>query len=71
MNENTIKDHWKLLRIKLKTRWVKLTDDDLQVPPDASPDYLAGKLQEHYGIANAEARRQLDDFYAGNNFRQN
>lgn len=65
MSENTIKDQWKLLRAKLKARWVKLTDDDLQAPPDGSTDYLAGKLQEHYGIANTEARRQLADFYAG------
>lgn len=71
MNEHTIKGQWDQLRAKLKARWVKLTDDDLQAPPDGSADYLAGKLQEHYGIANGEARRQVDDFYAGSNFGAN
>lgn len=67
MNETTIKVKWKQLRAKLKTRWVKLTDDDLQVPLDGNRDYLASKLQEHYGIATDEARQQVDDFYAASN----
>lgn len=67
MNENTIKVNWKQLRAKLKTRWVKLTDDDLQVPLDGNRDYLASRLREHYGIAIDEARWQVDDFYAASN----
>jgi len=41
-----------------------LTDDDLDVA-DGNADYLAGRLQERYGIAKDEARQQLRDFERG------
>ncbi|HJR12643.1 MAG TPA: CsbD family protein [Rhodanobacteraceae bacterium] len=61
MDEDRIKGQWKQLRGKLKTRWGKLTDDDLDVA-EGNADYLAGRLQERYGIAKDEARQQLRDF---------
>jgi len=64
MDEDRIKGQWKQLRGKLKTRWGKLTDDDLDVA-DGNADYLAGRLQERYGIAKHEARQQLRDFERG------
>jgi len=64
MDEDRIKGQWKQLRGKLKTRWGKLTDDDLDVA-DGNADYLAGRLQERYGIAKDEARQQLRDFERG------
>lgn len=64
MNEDKIEGQWKQLRGKLKTRWGKLTDDDLDVA-EGNTDYLAGKLQERYGIARDEAREQLRDFERG------
>lgn len=63
MNEDTIKGQWKQLRGTLKSRWGKLTDDDLQAA-SGSTEYLAGKLQERYGIARDEAERQIRDFDA-------
>jgi len=63
MNEDTIKGQWKQLRGTLKSRWGKLTDDDLQTA-SGSTEYLAGKLQERYGIARDEAERQIRDFDA-------
>jgi uncharacterized protein YjbJ (UPF0337 family) len=61
MNEDKIKGQWKQLAGKLKTKWGKLTDDDLQVA-DGNAEYLAGKIQERYGIARDEAERQIRDF---------
>lgn len=61
MNEDKVKGQWKQLRGKVKARWGKLTDDDLDVA-DGNADYLTGRLQERYGIARDEARKQLREF---------
>ena len=61
MNEDRIKGQWRQLNGKLKSRWGKLTDDDLQVA-DGNAEYLAGKLQERYGIARDEAAKQVREF---------
>ena len=61
MNEDRIKGQWKQLKGKLKTQWGKLTDDDLDVAK-GNAQYLAGKVQERYGIAQDEAQRQIDAF---------
>lgn len=61
MNEDKIQGQWKQLKGKLKTRWGKLTDDDL-TEASGSTDYLAGKLQERYGIARDEAKNQIREF---------
>jgi uncharacterized protein YjbJ (UPF0337 family) len=45
--------------------WGKLTDNELTTI-DGNADLLAGKIRERYGIAEEEARRQLDDFLAEN-----
>lgn len=62
MNEDKIKGQWKQLTGKLKSHWGKLTDDDLKVA-EGNSDYLAGKLQERYGIAKDEAEKQIREFH--------
>jgi uncharacterized protein YjbJ (UPF0337 family) len=64
MNEDRIKGQWRQLNGKLKSRWGKLTDDDLKVA-DGNAEYLAGKLQERYGIAKDEAEKQVREFERG------
>lgn len=61
MNEDRVKGQWKQLTGKLKAQWGKLTDDDLTVA-EGNSEYLAGKLQERYGIARDEAKRQVEEF---------
>ncbi|MBN3725697.1 CsbD family protein [Burkholderia sp. Ac-20379] len=61
MNEDKIKGQWKQLAGKLKAKWGKLTDDDLKVL-DGNREYLAGRIQERYGIARDEVDKQLHDF---------
>ncbi|SFW75726.1 MULTISPECIES: CsbD family protein [Luteibacter] len=61
MNEDTLKGKWKQLEGKIKEQWGKLTDDDFKVA-EGNSEYLAGKVQERYGVARDEAERQVKDF---------
>jgi uncharacterized protein YjbJ (UPF0337 family) len=61
MNDDKIKGQWKQLAGKLKARWGKLTDDDLEVA-EGNSEYLAGKIQERYGVARDEAQKQIKEF---------
>jgi uncharacterized protein YjbJ (UPF0337 family) len=61
MNDDRIKGQWKQLAGKLKAKWGKLTDDDLKIA-EGNSEYLAGRIQERYGVAKDEAKRQIDEF---------
>jgi uncharacterized protein YjbJ (UPF0337 family) len=61
MNDDKIKGQWKQLAGKAKAQWGKLTDDDLKVA-EGNSEYLAGKIQERYGIQRDEANKQVKDF---------
>lgn len=61
MNEDRIKGKWKQLTGTIKEKWGKLTDDDLQVL-EGNSEYLAGRIQERYGIAKDEAERQVREY---------
>jgi len=61
MNSDRIEGNWKQLKGKVKEKWGKLTDSDLDVI-DGRREQLLGKLQERYGIAREEADRQLKEF---------
>ena len=61
MNEDRIKGKWKQLTGTIKEKWGKLTDDDLQVL-EGNSEYLAGRIQERYGVAKDEAERQVRDY---------
>jgi uncharacterized protein YjbJ (UPF0337 family) len=59
MNEDTLKGQWTQLKGRVREKWGKLTNDDLdQIQGRA--EQLVGKIQERYGIARDEARRQVD-----------
>ena len=61
MNSDRMEGNWKELKGKVKEKWGKLTDSDLDVI-DGRRDQLVGKLQERYGIAREEAEKQLKEF---------
>jgi uncharacterized protein YjbJ (UPF0337 family) len=61
MNEDRLEGQWKQLTGKIKAQWNRLTDDDLG-EAEGNAEYLAGKVQERYGIARDEAERQVRDF---------
>ncbi len=62
MNSDIFEGKWKQLKGQVKTRWGKLTDDDLDVVEGHST-YLAGKLQEHYGITKEKAEEEIAEFH--------
>jgi len=61
MNEDRMEGKWKQMKGALKSRWGKLTDDDLDVI-EGQKDQLVGKVQERYGIAKDEAQKQVDEW---------
>jgi uncharacterized protein YjbJ (UPF0337 family) len=69
MNEDRIRGNWWQFKGKVKEKWGKLTDDDLEVIEGRS-EQLIGKLQERYGIAKEEAEKQFKEFLRANDAQQ-
>ena len=61
MDENILKGQWTQLKGRVREKWGKLTDDDLDQIQGRS-EQLVGKIQERYGVARDEARRQFDSW---------
>lgn len=61
MNTDIIKGKWKQLTGRIKQQWGDLTDNDLTVA-EGDREYLAGKVQERYGITRDAAVQQVRDF---------
>lgn len=61
MNTDRLEGNWMQLKGKIKERWGKLTDDDLDVI-NGRRDQLIGRIQERYGIARDEAENQYRKF---------
>jgi uncharacterized protein YjbJ (UPF0337 family) len=51
------------LKGKLRSKWGKLTDDDLQLIK-GKRDLLAGKLRERYSYAKDQVDRDIDEWLA-------
>ncbi len=64
MNWDQVKGQMKQVGGALKTKWAKLTDDDLTLL-DGKKDVFLGKLQERAGMKKEEAEKALDDFLKG------
>jgi uncharacterized protein YjbJ (UPF0337 family) len=62
MNEDRIAGQWKQLAGRIKEKWGKLTEDDLK-RAEGTSEYLAGKIQERYGIARDVADKQVREFH--------
>ena len=56
-----IKEEWSDLGGKLRRRWRKLKWQDV-LRPDGDAGYLAGLLQERYGVDRKEALLQVFEF---------
>jgi uncharacterized protein YjbJ (UPF0337 family) len=61
MNSDQLSGKWKQVTGKVKEKWGKLTDSDLNVI-EGRQDQLIGKVQERYGIAKEEAQKQVHAF---------
>jgi uncharacterized protein YjbJ (UPF0337 family) len=61
MNWDQIEGQWKQFTGSARVRWGKLTDDDWQTIA-GKKEQLVGRIQERYGIAQAEAESQADEW---------
>jgi uncharacterized protein YjbJ (UPF0337 family) len=61
MNWDQVEGKWKQYKGKVKEKWGRLTDDDLDVI-SGKRQQLVGKIQERYGTAKEATERQADEF---------
>lgn len=61
MNRDIIEGHWNEFKGRIRERWGKLTDDDLDVI-DGQEEQLIGLLQQRYGLAKDAARKAVREF---------
>jgi len=64
MNWDQIVGNWREAKGKLRSKWAKLTDDDLEAI-GGKKDVLVGRLQQRYGHKKEEAEREIDSFLEG------
>ena len=63
MNWDQIAGQWKQIKGKAKMKWGKLTDDDLAAI-NGQRDQLEGRLQQRYGYAKDQARKDVDTWFS-------
>ena len=61
MNWDQIAGQWKQIKGKAKTKWGKLTDDEIDVI-EGKRDQLVGKIQQRYGIDKDKAEKEVDEW---------
>jgi uncharacterized protein YjbJ (UPF0337 family) len=61
MNEDQMKGEWTQLKGRIRERWGKLTDDDLDVIA-GKREQLVGVLQKRYGTAKEDLEKQVEEF---------
>jgi uncharacterized protein YjbJ (UPF0337 family) len=61
MNTLEIKGDWNITKGKLKQKWAKLTNDDLQYV-DGKHDELLGRIQERTGETREAIEKVIKEF---------
>ena len=61
MSWDRVEGQWKQRRGKVVHHWGKMMNDELAAIAGKHEE-LVGRLQEKYGIAKEEAKRQVDEF---------
>jgi uncharacterized protein YjbJ (UPF0337 family) len=61
MDANVFQGQWQQLKGNLRSKWGKLTDDDMEQIA-GNKDKLVGALQERYGYMWDEAQRMVDRY---------
>ncbi|MFZ0262007.1 MAG: CsbD family protein [Pseudolabrys sp.] len=59
MDWNRVEGNWKQFKRQIKEKWGNLTDDDLDRVA-GQRDQLEGVIQERYGIAKDQVRKDID-----------
>ncbi len=58
MNSEQMKGEWNVIKGKVREKWGKLTDDDLDVIA-GKRDQLVGTLQKRYGLAKEKVEEEV------------
>ena len=61
MNWDQIEGRWREFRGTVRSKWGKLTDDDLDTIGGKREVFL-GRLQQRYGMQRDQAERELDSW---------
>ncbi len=61
MNKEIVDGKWTELKGKIRERWGKLTDDDVE-SFRGNMDQISGKIQQTYGYAKDRAEKEYADF---------
>jgi uncharacterized protein YjbJ (UPF0337 family) len=68
MDLNLIEGNWNQLKVRIKDEWGQLTDDDLDKIA-GKREQLASRLAELYGISEAMAEEEIDDWMVAEEYR--
>ena len=63
MNKLEIKGNWNITKGKLKQKWAKLTDDDLQYVAGKN-DELLGRIQKRTGETREAIAKTINDTFS-------
>ena len=61
MNWDQLQGSWQQIKGQVRSKWGKLTDDDVAVI-GGKKDILLGKLRERYGNEKDNIERDVDDW---------
>lgn len=61
MNWDQVEGNWKQMSGKIRERWGRLTDDEVE-RAKGSEDQLVGTVQAKYGLTKEKAREQVNEF---------
>jgi uncharacterized protein YjbJ (UPF0337 family) len=61
MNWEHVKTDWDDMKSKVKSKWDKLTDEDIK-GIGGKWDQLVGKLRHHYGYEKERAEQEVHNF---------
>ena len=59
MNTMAMKGNWNVIKGKLKQRWARLTDDDLQYV-EGKEDELIGRIQKRTGESRENVEKTVE-----------
>lgn len=61
MNREQVQGAWNELKGKVRTKWSKLTDSDIEAIRGKT-DELVGRIQKTYGLKKDQVERDVDEW---------